>query len=467
MSSTIAFQGRRVARRRLTPWYLIAVMITLPGVAEPLTLTRYLAHVDVSDGPLTAEFAAQSGPATLVLDMAPGATRVVVELNGESVVDRRVGASGDSATEFEVSVELAASNDIRARVQGDDSARVALRVRQAANVELNVVSRVHFNTNVSDFESARAFYGMLGFETVSGFPDANTVAMAEAIGVDTPTEYDGSQGGEPGGYLLHGELIGAGGFGGGVIDLIEFTIPRNDDPPYAALNHLGMVSASMTTENLDADYARLRERGVDFLSEPVDGRWVMFRDPDGTFYRLEAVHADGPTPNEAGTHIVGLGAVTINVSDLERSRAWYRMLGYEVFNRWPDYASDAEALGLGFDQPIRWAGESTRHRGDGSLIELVQWLEPFDPTPPYPLPVNHIGIHRMAFLTTDIEADVAALQAQGVELISPITPCCSGPDSLGSIVAFYDPDGVVVELVEQPVMGSVVAFMQWLGRLFD
>ena len=33
------------------------------------------------------------------------------------------------------------------------------------------------------------------------------VAMAEAIGVTTPTDYDGSQGGEAGGYLLHGELI--------------------------------------------------------------------------------------------------------------------------------------------------------------------------------------------------------------------------------------------------------------------
>ena len=46
------------------------------------------------------------------------------------------------------------------------------------------------------FEQARAFYGRLGFTTASGFPDANTQAMARAIGVQTPTDYDGSQGGE-------------------------------------------------------------------------------------------------------------------------------------------------------------------------------------------------------------------------------------------------------------------------------
>ena len=55
----------------------------------------------------------------------------------------------------------------------------------------HVLARVHFNTNVSDFELSRDFYGKLGFETVSGFPDTNTVAMARAIGVETPTSYDG------------------------------------------------------------------------------------------------------------------------------------------------------------------------------------------------------------------------------------------------------------------------------------
>jgi catechol 2,3-dioxygenase-like lactoylglutathione lyase family enzyme len=81
--------------------------------------------------------------------------------------------------------------------------------------------------------------------------------------------------------------------------------------------------------------------------------------------------------------------------------------------------------------------------------------------------VNHIGIHRTALATTDIAADVATLEAQGVIFVSPITPCCSGPDSSGSIVAFLDPDGTIVELVEQPMLSLLMPSMMRIGRLFE
>jgi catechol 2,3-dioxygenase-like lactoylglutathione lyase family enzyme len=113
-------------------------------------------------------------------------------------------------------------------------------------------------------------------------------------------------------------------------------------------------------------------------------------------------------------------------------------------------------------------GNAKTHHDITSCIECgsSQPPGPNDPERAYPVPVNHLGIHRMAFATSDIEADVAALKAQGVEFISEITPCCSGPDSLGSIVAFYDPDGTVVELVEQPFMSQIFSLVAWLRHLF-
>lgn len=324
----------------------------------------------------------------------------------------------------------------------------------------HVLARVHFNTNVSDFERSRAFYRQLGFETISGFPDANTLAMAQAIGVRTPTEYDGTQGGEAGGYLLHGELVGLG-FTGGVIDLIEFTIPRNDAPPYPKLNRIGMTHAEMLTTNIDADYIYMTWLGVEFLSEPVEAadgsRFAMFKDFDGVFYKLREI--SGEVGESETTRIERLGAVTINVSDYDTSAAWYTLLGFEHVSDLASSESAEVAYAMGFDEPVEIRGGRFRHVADGSEIELIQWLEPFDPTPPYAVPINHIGIHRMAFSTSDIESDVALLQAQGVEMISPITPCCSGDDSWGGIVAFYDPDGVIMELVEQPVM----TLMSWFG----
>ena len=98
-------------------------------------------------------------------------------------------------------------------------------------------------------------------------------------------------------------------------------------------------------------------------------------------------------------------------------------------------------------------------------MELVQWLSPYNPERAYPIPVNHLGIHRTALATTDIEADVATLKAQGVEFVSPITPCCSGPNASGSIVAFYDPDGTIVELVEQSLVSWLMPALLKLRNL--
>ncbi len=345
-------------------------------------------------------------------------------------------------------------------------------MKQVADIQLHVLSRVHFNTNVADFAAARAFYGKLGFETLTGFPDTNTQAMARAIGVVTPTSYDGSQGEEAGGYLLHGELVGVGGFKGGLIDLIEFTTPKNDAPPYAQINHLGMARAAMLTTNIAADYQYMKVIGVQFISEPTaraDGtRFAIFKDPDGTHYELiEVPDEDGDADEEAPTtHIVSLGTVNINVSDFERSRAWYQMLGYEVTKPLPGTDSAEVAQAMGFNEPIQLDGALVTLAADDSTLELVQWITPYDAQPPYPLPVNHRGIHRMAFATSDIAADVAALKAQGVEFVSPVTPCCSGADSWGSIVAFYDPDGTVVELVEQPFMSQIYGVLMWLRNKF-
>lgn len=356
----------------------------------------------------------------------------------------------------------------------------ALLANAADDAKLEVVSRVHFNANVSNFERSRAFYAKLGFETVSGFPDTNTQAMARAIGIQTPTRYDGSQGDWAGGYLLHGELIGLDGMGGALIDLIEFTIPRNESPPYANLNHLGMARAILHTRDVQADYDHLSNAGVQFLSAPVtrsDGtRFAIFRDPDGIFYELAQLPGVAAPDDESPPHvsepqiyqpqIYAIGPVNINVSDLQTSLAWYQRFGFEVTRRLAPTEDLSVARAMGFDVPLRLSGAVLTHPNDGSSLELVQWHQPYDPSPPYPLPVNHIGMHRLAFLTTDIEGDTAALKAAGVKFVSPITPCCSGPDSWGSIVAFFDPDGTVVELVETPVLGEIMALMGWLRGLF-
>lgn len=444
---------------RQVSWLVLLSAVSLGTNAAEIDMTRYVGQ-HVADAEVS--FFGVAGPARLLVNKSPG-TQISVRLNDAEI---ELG----SGTRIESAVTLAADNTMTVTLTGSASEPVSVRLKQVADVELHVESRVHFNTNVSDFEAARAFYGLLGFETLTGFPDTNTLEMAQAIGIATPTEYDGSQGDTAGGYLLHGELIGVNGFRGGVIDLIEFTIPRNEAPPYAKLNHLGMARAAMHTADLDADYARLSKAGVEFLTPPATRaagtRFAVFKDLDGTHYEL--IEVDAESDASASSQIVSLAQVNVNVSDFERSRAWYQMLGYDMTSKLPRTDSLDVAHAMGFAQPYNIDGAILTHREDGSMLEVVQWLTPYDPEPAYPIPVNHLGIHRMAFATTDIEADVAALKAQGVEFVSPITPCCSGPDSWGSIVAFYDPDGTIVELVEQPyLMTKMLSIFMWLRGLFS
>ena len=441
------------------------LLIASPSIgAATIDLTRHVAHLaSPADQQAEASFFGVPGSARLMVIGASRDSPVTIRLNAQTIV---------ATDNTEVPVTLLEDNRITVAVSDDTELPVSIRVKQPAEVELNVKLRMHFNTNVSDFAASRAFYSELGFETLSGFPDTNTQAMARAIGVSTPTSYDGSLGEEAGGYLLHGELIGLAGFKGGLIDLIEFTIPKSDEPRYARLNHLGMARAAMYTTNITADHAYMQQKGVEFLAAPTsrsDGSlFAIFKDPDGTWYELIELPGEKSDrkPEDQATHIERLAHVSINVSDFERSRAWYQMLGYELTARLPATDSIEVARAMGFDEPFQIDGAILTHPADDSTIELVQWITPHDPERAYPLPVNHLGIGRIALATEDIAADVATLKAQGVMFVSEITPCCSGPDSWGSIVAFHDPDGAIVELVEQPFLTRIYGIMKWLRDVF-
>lgn len=447
---------------------LLAIVWPFQASAVEIDFTRHISRHGI-DGPAidSATFFGVPGPARLIITSVGNEVDVTVELNGSEVV----GAESVSAEKpLEIPVSLVGNNSLTVRLNGLAGTSISVRIKQIADVELHVQSRVHFNTNVSNFVAAREFYGKLGFETLTGFPDTNTQEMARAIGIETPTSYDGAEGETAGGYLLHGELVGVGGFTGGMIDLIEFTVPRNEEPPYQKLNHLGMARAAIRTTNIAADYEYMSALGVEFISAPTtrsDGtRFAIFADLDGTHYEL--IEIDGDDEVTDTTHFVDIGQVNVNVTDFERSRAWYQMLGFGTTKKLAATDSIEVANAMGFKEPYEINGAIVTHEVDGSTLEIVQWISPHDPERAYDIPVNHFGIHRMAFSTTDIVADVAALKAQGVEFVSPITPCCSGNDSSSSIVAFYDPDGTIVELVEPPfIMQLLTSLLSWLSDLFQ
>jgi catechol 2,3-dioxygenase-like lactoylglutathione lyase family enzyme len=441
---------------------LAAVVLANPVSADETELTRFgpeaFAPTANGDNRQETTFFAVPGAGTLVLQMESGGNLAdaAITLNDRPVWNSKSTDRGSA--DVEVPVQLLASNAIRVDLNSDSPGRLVVRVRQWANVQLNITGRIHFNVNVNDFDRSRDFYRSLGFaDSVGDFPETNTPEISKAVGFTEP-------------YRLYAELIYLGKLPPGpmdltvptgrFIDLVYWKHPHRTEPPYASLNHLGMARFALTTSNLDADIAYLKSRGTTFLSAPArrsdQSRFVVARDPDGTFIELvEDTNAvavgDGPT------HIANVKHVNVNVSDFERSKAFYQMLGFATSAVLPGSDSQSVANAMGFETPYSIHGEQLTHTLDGSLLELVEWKQPRDSAPPYSLPINHVGLHRMNWATSDIAADVATLKAQGVEFLSEIAPCCTGDTSTFGIVVFADPDGVYNQLMGNLKPGPSIA----------
>ena len=153
-------------------------------------------------------------------------------------------------------------------------------------------------------------------------------------------------------------------------------------------------------------------------------------------------------------HLTGLVHVNINVSDFERSRAFYEALGFRLFWMVPPTNSVEVAAAVGMP-PYQVKGGLMRLEGTPFVIDLLEWQSPADTAPPYPH-LYHRGIARIALATSDMDADLTTLADMGVELVGPpARVVVDGVPTGGRFVCFKDPDGTVLELVEMAGAGEL------------
>ncbi len=147
-------------------------------------------------------------------------------------------------------------------------------------------------------------------------------------------------------------------------------------------------------------------------------------------------------------NIRGLVHVNINCSNFERSREFYEALGFELFLEAPE--TNTAEVQAAVDLPnYRLRGGLMRLR-DAKVplvLDVLEWREPSDGEPPYAR-LNHLGIARVALYSSNLEADLEELRGRGVEIIGePATVVWEGRPS-SRFVCFKDPDGTVLELVQ-------------------
>jgi catechol 2,3-dioxygenase-like lactoylglutathione lyase family enzyme len=136
----------------------------------------------------------------------------------------------------------------------------------------------HVNVNCSDLDVSKVFYERLGFQTVIDLPtggDANLAAgldLPNCNGRATIMALDLEQPKQT------------------RLDLLEWVEPRDSTPPYEHLGRLGIARIALRSTDLQADYDRLLDAGVDFLSPPkmmgTHTSFVCMRDPDGSIIEL-------------------------------------------------------------------------------------------------------------------------------------------------------------------------------------
>jgi catechol 2,3-dioxygenase-like lactoylglutathione lyase family enzyme len=385
-----------------------------------------------------AEFRAIEGPAELVLQDF-GIVSAQIKVNDEEVVVPN-GFRGNG--EIVVPVYLNSENTIEVSelsVPGKRGGKLGVRVTQFTEANFNVRAKMYFGVNTSDIFKQREFYNTLGLigEIFPAGPE-ECKSFAQSLGFDDN-------------YLIYVALTS---FNGAPpwIDTVQFREDSyRDDPPYANLNHIGMAYATYSTTDLYGDYAYLKDLGVEFVSPPAKApngeRFVFLKDQDGTFLKL--IEESGDSTD--GPDLVRLVNTNMNVADLERSREFYRLLGFTEAQDGTLRGSGPFAEAHGFDGPIAFEGVDVSLPGlpaplgdNQATLQLRQWKQPFDSSPPYSPPVNHLGIDRIALYVDDLNATIAEMNRLGFEQLGPIGGGADGPGSI-AIVFFYDPDGIKVE----------------------
>lgn len=147
-------------------------------------------------------------------------------------------------------------------------------------------------------------------------------------------------------------------------------------------------------------------------------------------------------------HVDGLVHVNVNCSDYDRSLAFYEMLGFREVWRVPETNTEAVAAAVGMP-PYRVKGAILVLEGARVpfALDLLEWQHPHDDTPPPPH-LYRPGLARIALSTTDLDADLAFLEARGVEIVAPPATVMVDATRGSRFFCFRDPDGTFLELVQ-------------------
>jgi catechol 2,3-dioxygenase-like lactoylglutathione lyase family enzyme len=288
----------------------------------------------------------------------------------------------------------------------------------------------HANVNCSDLDASERFYVEILDLNARWRTEPSHVQDGAGFGMPgAPVQWEGAI------------LTDRRGLRGPAVDLLRWIAPATSGEPYSTLSHVGFRALQFTVEDLDAITKRLDAEGL-----LVNRR--TYRDDHDRAHAVVTTRDPGSTAIEliggaAGTTYTG---VRLNCSDLDASVEWYRnSLGLAAApNCVVDVRDDHDAVVGRF----RAADVFVPHHPRSFRLELTEWIDPLPTGAPYAVG-NHTGVYRVALTVDDIDVAYSDLRRALPDAPAPVTVDLG--ETLGPMRAlfFTDPDGCVVELLEQ------------------
>jgi catechol 2,3-dioxygenase-like lactoylglutathione lyase family enzyme len=147
------------------------------------------------------------------------------------------------------------------------------------------------------------------------------------------------------------------------------------------------------------------------------------------------------------------GHININVSDLDRAIAFYRLLGFEtLLSGIPYLGVTAEVPHTAVHEDAgRALGLPPQSRARACIMQLDDGFPKIDltelatPSAEAPLTSDAVGIVRICLASRNLRADYERLSAQGVPFLSPPQ---QAQDGLADVATCTDPDGTLIELIQ-------------------
>jgi catechol 2,3-dioxygenase-like lactoylglutathione lyase family enzyme len=140
--------------------------------------------------------------------------------------------------------------------------------------------------------------------------------------------------------------------------------------------------------------------------------------------------------------------VNINVTDFDRSLAFYKMVGFKVVLDIGEGPNPGNDVGLNIPNSVaRAALLSLSDDPRATRIDLIEWKKPRTEGEA-PAHLYHTGIARIALFTKNLDEEYQRLKAAGVVMVSEPVVIRFRNKAGAKFFCFKDPDGTFLELIE-------------------